>query len=185
MDVQSICKEIIARSLQGLMFHDRLISYFEFLNLDGYAMCHKYHYLEESLRYRDFYDFCISFYCKLIPDSDIRPDDVIPASWYNNLQWDVDNDLKKNSINNGFKVWWNWENGTLDFYQQKYKELINLGEIALAERVEVLIADVAQERIEIQKQHLQLRAIDYDLSQVVDMQDKIEKDYKKKRKKLL
>ena len=48
MTVEEIFSKISQRMIGGLMFHEQMSNYYDFLNLRGYKKCHEYHYLEET-----------------------------------------------------------------------------------------------------------------------------------------
>ena len=51
MTVEQIFSEIINHMVKGLMVHEHLANYYDFLGLQGYRQCHEYHYKEESCSY--------------------------------------------------------------------------------------------------------------------------------------
>jgi hypothetical protein len=44
MTVEEVFKSIAERQLQGLMMHEDLANYYDFLNLHGYKKCQEYHF---------------------------------------------------------------------------------------------------------------------------------------------
>jgi hypothetical protein len=78
--------------VKGLMIHDQLNQYFLFLNLPGYSMCQKYHYIKESINYQYLNDFYIQNYGKLIPTDAISNPNLIPLEWNNRDMQSIDNE---------------------------------------------------------------------------------------------
>ena len=131
MTVEEIFGKISTHMLNGVMVHEQLANYYDFLGLCGYKKCHEYHFYSESISYRDICSFYISTYNKLISEQIPDTSSVIPQSWYRYSRFDVDINTKKNAIQTGLNKWVNWERDTKKFYESMYKELINIGEGSL------------------------------------------------------
>lgn len=184
MLIHEICEEIIHHQIDGLMFHEELTIFFSFLSLKGFKQCQEYHYLEEMQSYQKFYDHYINFYEKLLKLGKVAPANSIPVSWYENAKRDVDYELRQKSIKQGYDKWLEWEENTLSFYKDKYRDAFDIGEFAIAEMIKELILDVTQEIIEIKEQFFWLYSINFDMSEILDKQETIEKEYKKKKRKM-
>ena len=52
MTVEEIFSKVSAHMIKGMMIHDQLASYYDFLNLHGFKRCHDYHYNKEAKAYR-------------------------------------------------------------------------------------------------------------------------------------
>ena len=57
MTVEEIFSRMKAHALEGMVFHDEMARYFDFLNLCGYRECHKCHYEDETEGYYVLYNF--------------------------------------------------------------------------------------------------------------------------------
>lgn len=77
-------------------------------------------------------------------------------------------------------IWEEWETETKKVYESHFRELMNLGEVASAMKVKEFLCDVDEELKCVQRKVLELKAIDYDLSIIVPMQDEIHDKYKEK-----
>lgn len=183
MGTQDIYKNIANKLLQGIMIHQELITYYDFLALQGYKTCQKYHYLEQVRRYEDFNSFYMEHANRLIPkhfNNDISSTSIIPDNWYEHTRYDVNPETKKNAIKNGFEKWLSWQENIKKFLEQTYLELINSTEISAALKIQEYICDVDEELKHIQKQYLKLEAINFDLSVIVEKQWYLKKKYEKK-----
>ena len=154
--------------------------YYDFLHLCGYKKCHEYHYLEENQGYRKLHHYYVEHYNKLIGLDDIKRPNIIPNSWYRHKREDVDYQLKCQSIETGMEIWINWEKQTKQFYQKKFKQLIQLGEIAAAIFLQQYVCDVSDELRRAENELLDLKAINYDMVSIIEKQQKNHKKYKKK-----
>ena len=126
------------------------------------------------------YDYYIDSYDMLLRD---KPNfkTPIPQKWYQYTRQNVDNSVRKVAILEGFEKWVEWEEDALKRYQTAYQNLMELKEYASANFINQFVNDVRMEINEVKKIHLKLKAVDCDLSAVLDEQDKMEKDYKKKK----
>ena len=69
-------------------------------------------------------NFYITNFGKLINTEVIEQPNVIPSSWYQYGKTDVDTKTKRESVQNGVRIWIDWETEAQQFYNQAYKELI-------------------------------------------------------------
>ena len=184
MTVDEIYSEVIAHMIKGLMVHDQLANYYDFLGLCGYKRCHQYHYLEESRSYQKMCSYVINHHNKLVQQLPVEDPKVIPDSWYRYTRQDVDNNTKKNAVRNGLNVWVDWERETKELYEKAYKELMDMNEIAGACRIKCLIKCVDHELKKAEKYQLNKKAVDYDLIYIIDEQHDMHCKYKEMMKHL-
>jgi hypothetical protein len=184
MTVEEIYSQITSHMVKGLMFHEQMANYYDFLGLKGYKRCHEYHYFSENMSYRSVVRYYINHHNRLIPDAKIEDPDVIPSSWYKYTRQDVDSSTKKNAVKNGLQLWESWEAETKELYEQMYKELMELDEVASAMKIKELICDVDCELKKVQRYSLEKKAIDYSLSDIIAEQKHMHHKYKKKEEKL-
>jgi hypothetical protein len=169
--------------IEGMMVHESMANYYDFLGLKGYKRCQEYHYLDETISYRSVCRYFINHHGKLIPEDEVNDPNVIPESWYAHDRMDVDPDTKRKAVKDGYSKWHDWEKETKKLYSHLYKELMELGEIADAKKVTDLICDVDQELKWIERDILDLEAVDYDIVYIVECQKCLHEKYKKKMKK--
>ena len=176
MTVDEVFTKISSHMIEGLMFHSQMAEYYQFLGLPGYCQCHEYHYLEETRSYHKIIIDYITCFNKLLPAGKANDPGLIPANWYKYTRTDVDVNTKRTSVKSGLEKWVAWEKETKTLYQQMHQELIKLGEIAAALKVEELIEDVTEELKEAEQYLLNKKATDYDMVDIVEEQKK-EKEY--------
>lgn len=185
MNIDEIFNKIVTHMLEGMMMHEQLANYFNFLSLEGYQYCHDYHYLEETISHRDIQKYFLDHYNKLIPESQPNVIQVIPSNWYKYKKENIDIDTKQEGIRKGFLAWNNWEFETKKLYENCYNELINMNEIAAAEVVRSLVVDVDEELAELMKIYFNILAVNFDLTVLVPEQKEMKKNYLKKMKKIV
>lgn len=178
MTVDEIYGELGAHMIKGLMVHDQLANYYEFLGLCGYKRCHEYHYMHESCEYRKMCSYVITHHNKLVPQMPVDDPKVIPDSWYRYTRQDVDSNTKKNAVKNGLNVWVEWEKETKALYEKAYKDLMDMGEVAGACYVRCLIKDVDHELKKAEKYQLNKKAVDYDMVYIIEEQRELHCKYK-------
>lgn len=168
----------------GIMLHMQLFNYFNFLGLKGYAECQKYHYYDENKHYVDFCDYYINHNNKLLVERKIENKSIIPNDWYMFTRFDVDPNIRKSAIRAGVEQWVKWERETKLMLEQHYQNLINLNEIAVAEKVRETIKHVDEELAHAEKKLLFLKAVDYNISDIMTEQEEVCQHFKKKIKEI-
>ena len=170
--------------IKGMMIHEQLANYYDFLGLQGYKRCHEYHFLQETCAYRGVCRYFINHHDMLIPDEKIENPEIIPASWYDHIRGDVDTSTKKNAVKSGLTKWVTWERETKKLYESMYNELVNMGEVASACKIKELICDVDCELKKAERYWLNKEATGYDMSLIISEQKSKHDKYRKKMKKM-
>ena len=184
MKVEEVFEKIGAHLRAGVKYHSEMMKIFEFMGFWGYAMEQRYHHYEEEQACIRFQHYFASHYFHMIGGEDEKIPEVVPSSWYKYSAQAVDIGTKRSAIKDLFGKWIEWEKNTKKLYEEMYQELTNLREVAAAIQVEKLIKDVDEELSQVQKQVLNLEAIGYDMTLIVDWQAALKKEYKKRIKKL-
>lgn len=184
MTVEDIFRKLSAHMIKGVMLHEQMANYYDFLNLHGYKRCHEYRTLEEMCGLRKLHRYYVNHYDRLIPEDKVDDPEAIPASWYKYARQDVDITTKKNAVRLGIDKWVEWEIETKDLYQKMYKELMDLGEVASANKIACWVVDVDKELKHANRKAITLKSVDYNLDYVCMEQDELHDKYKKKIKNL-
>lgn len=184
MELKEVYSKISSHMIKGMMIHEQLANYYDFLGLQGYKRCHEYHFMQESCAYRGINRYFINHHDMLIPEAEFDNPEVIPASWYEHTRGDVDSSTKKNAVKVGLTKWVEWERDTKKLYQEMYQELMNIGEVASACKIKELICDVDCELKKAERYWLNKEATGYDIVQIVDEQKCKHKKYCKKMEKM-
>ena len=178
MEVNEIFKTLSAHFIKGMMIHDAMANYYDFLSLRGYKRCHEYHFKKESCSYRKLNRYYLNHYNKLIEEERVDDPNIIPESWYKYSRTDVDMQTKKNAIKSGIQKWVSWERETKEKLQDAYIELLDKNEIATAMFIKKFIKDVDCELKYAERKHLDLMAVDYDMTYIIGEQKVIHDKYK-------
>ena len=184
MTIDEIFSKLSAHTIRGMMIHEGMANYYDFLGLHGFKRMHEYHYLSETLMNRKVQRFFINRYNRLIPDSEIDSSSVIPAAWYKTTRQAVDKSTKRAAVESVMLEWVTWEKETCDLYSKMYMELEAKGEIVAAEFVCNMIKDVARELKKAERMHIKLESTDYDMSYIVQCQHELHEKFKRKTKEI-
>ncbi|WP_270849004.1 hypothetical protein [Ruthenibacterium lactatiformans] len=182
MTVSEIFNAISNHQIEGIMLHGQMADYFDFLSLHGFKRMQEYHYLDESTCMRSVHRYYINHYGKLLPGGHPAGPSLIPASWGNYTRQEVDASTKRRAIRDAFIKWRDWEVETKKLYEKSYTDLYNLGEVAAACKVKELVMDVDKELKCVERLHIKLESIEYDMSAIYLMQDELHEKYRKKAK---
>ena len=180
MTVEEIYSTIAAHMIKGMMIHDELANYYDFLGLKGYKRCHEYHFLDETCAYRKLCRYYINHHNKLIPYINIDTPTVIPDNWYKHIRQDVDTNTRMGAVRNGLTMWVNWERETKKLYEKMYTELMNIDEVASAHEISKLVESVDCELKKAERYQLNKAAIDYDMTVIIEEQSKKHDKYREK-----
>ena len=182
MTVEEIFRRLSSHMIKGVMIHEQLSDYYDFLNLHGYKRCHEYHAKCEMRAMRKLHRYFIEHFNRLIEEDPIENPDVIPNSWYRYTRQDVDVNTKRNAVKSGIERWVAWEAETKELYQNMYDELIGLGEVAAAKKLCCYIHAVDKELKWAQRKHIDLVAADYGIGYILGEQQHLHDWYKEKMK---
>lgn len=185
MDIKEIYTQIAEHMIKGMMIHDQLANYYDFLGLKGYKRCHEYHFLKETCAYRGVCRYFINHHNMLIPETRFESPEVIPESWYNHERHDVDSATKKSAVKTGLTKWLEWETDTKRFYEQMYKEALEADEVASAMKIKCLVKDVDCELKDVERYYLNKEATNYDLGGIIAEQSRKHHKYQHKMEKEL
>lgn len=180
MTISEIYSKLCEHMINGLMFHDQMANYYDFLGLKGYKRCHEYHYLEENIAYRKLNTYFINHHNTLIPETSFSNVSVIPKAWYQHTREDADVETKREAVRTGLEKWVNWERETKKLYQEMYQEAMNIGEIASACEIRCLVKAVDKELKTVEQYWLNKEAIQYNLTSIISEQNKKYEEYEYK-----
>jgi hypothetical protein len=182
MTVSEIFEKLNSHLVEGVMFHDQLAEYYDFLNLHGYKRCHEYHAFCEFKTRRKIMSYYLNHYNLLPLAEKATNPKAIPENWYNYTRQEVDAGTKKRAVRDGFAKWVDWEKATKKLYEEAVCNLYEVGEIATACEIKKLVKDVDHELKTAQRKAIALASIDYDMPTVYCEQQEIHDKYKNKMK---
>ena len=182
MSVNDIFSKVFTHMIEGTMFHNQMYECYLFLGLKGYAACHKYHYISESIGYCNLRRYFVEKYNDLGFCAAPNSKSIIPDSWYRTSNNDISHQTRKQALMAAFQEWIKWEEATVTLYTSCYKDLEELGEISAAECIKDYLLDADEELTYAKDEMLKKSAMDFDIVSILEEQDTYERQYSKKLK---
>ena len=181
MTASEIFSRIASHIIEGIMVHEQLMNSYLFMGLPGYATCHEYHYLSESIGYSAFCEYVVDHFDVLIVgDNAPQNPGLIPNSWMNAKRTSVNQQIRHEALEAAFNEWLKWEEETITLYSDMYKELIKLNLIPASEFIKKYIMDAEEEAVYARDELISKEAMNYDIVSIVEEQKNIKKQFKKK-----
>ena len=171
MVIEEIFSKLLTHMATGLIFHNQSANAYAFLKLNGYWKNQEGHYFEESKNYREFQNFILSHYNKIIQEEKVENLEVIPSNWYKHLSEDVDTNTKREAVRDLFKKWINWETETTELLKESYNELRKLNELYAAEKVLELLKETTDELMAAKNEMIILETVNYDIVFIAERQE--------------
>lgn len=180
MTCREIFSHVLSRQVYALMFHDQMANYFDFLGLHGFKRMHEYQYLSESIGFRKLQRYYINRYNELIEPHEVDDPEAIPSEWMKHFRSDVTPQIKKRSVKEAFEEYREWEKETEECLSKCAKALYDRGMLMDYSYMIGLMEDVCCELKRIERLMLKLSGVEYDMTYIEEIQDKIHEKYKKK-----
>lgn len=180
MTREEIFSAISARQIEGIMLHDQLVQCFTFLHLDGYKRLQEFRFMDEAAEHRNMVRFYIERYNRLIPGAHAGNPAVIPESWMGRTRLEVDTATKRMAVRDMFKRWVNWESSTVSRLQAHAQALYSTGDIVYADYIGRMAQDVSNVLKTATGMMIDLEAVDYDMTAILDRQPALHRKYKHK-----
>lgn len=179
MTEKEIFTEARATMIEGMMIHEQLANYYDFLGMKGYKRMHEYQFVKESMMLRKLSRYYINHVGGLIPDKQVDDPKAIPDDWYNHIRDDVTMDVKKSAVRTAMTKWVAWEKKVKELMESAHKDLVMEGK-ASAMKIEKFLRDVDKELKCAHRKMLDLQSVDFDMVYIMSMQDEIHDKYKNK-----
>lgn len=183
MELQETMDKLASHMVSGMMFHEQMAEYYLFLNLEGYAKCHEYHFLDETCNYRKFCKFYTKHFQRLI-HTKIEVEQYIPESWYKYTRLDADKSTVQSSVKSGLEMWVDWERKTKKMYEEVYAQLVEANEVDAAIYIGKLVKCVSNELEKVEAYLIKKNIVDYNISDILAEQHHKKEKYKCKIKEM-
>ena len=183
--MEEIFSKLSAHFIKGMMVHDQMSRYYDFLGLKGYKRCHEHQFYEDAKIFRRINRYYINHHSKLVPEMRVEDPALIPESWYNYSREDVDPQTKRNSVESGINKWVEWERTTKRELESAIKTLQDNGFIEDAMWLRNILKKVSYELKKAERHLIELKGVSFDLIYITEEQEKVHDKYKEKMKKYL
>lgn len=180
MTVDEIYAVINARMVEAEMLHSQLADYWDFFGfLEGFKCQQEYRMFSEIKERRCLNEYFINHYNKLIPDHDINDPAVIPTAFKTMTRASL-NGNTKSYIKAGIERWYTWESETKNLFTTLYNEALTAEDVCTASVVLDILKDVDAELEVACRLWLKCKALDYEVSDMIFIQDDMCECYKDK-----
>lgn len=182
MTANETFSKISSHLIEGMMLHDKMADYYDFIGLMGFKRIHEYRFLKDAAELRGVHRYFINHFNMLVPDKAVSQDWSIPMSWMEHVREDVGTETKRNAVISGMEKWKLWEHDTKRLYEQCYVELCDINEVAAACKVKELVSDADMTSKCADRLYIKLKGMDYDMPTIYILQDEIHSEYDEKTK---
>lgn len=79
MPVIDVFAKVSDHLIDGMMMHEQMADYYNFLGLDGFKRLHEYHFICETISMRRIHRYFIDHCNQLLPVANTKHIDVIPV----------------------------------------------------------------------------------------------------------
>lgn len=184
MDERALYSEIERHMVKGIMFHNDMSDYFNFIGLHGFKRIHEYQFYDEEIGRRKLCRKVLDMHNILIPHNKVEIEKYIPDDWYNYTRMDIDDSVIPKFVKNAWMMYKHWEEETKDLYTGIAYAFYEKGMLCDYELIKEYLHDVQIELKKIYRMCERLNIIAYDVVGISEMQDKIHDEYKSKLKNL-
>lgn len=170
--------------LEGVMFHNDMSDYFNFLGLHGFKRIHEYQFYEENLNRRIMCRKVLDIHNTLIPNEKVEIKEYIPKDWYKYTRMDIDDTIIPKFVREGWKKYKEWEEETKELYCNVARAFYDKNMLIDFNIVMNLLEDVQEELKKIYRMCGKLNDTAYDPVYIMEMQEELHECYKNKLKEL-
>lgn len=179
-----IFKKINDNQIQGIMLHRNMMIYYDFLGIRFMKRCHEFHYLSETTSNDTINRYVNNHLNRIMIIKNVSSPFDIPENWENVDRMKVTNDSRKQYFKQAIDKWHDWEIETKKLYQECYKELCNISEIASAKKVIQLISCVDDELKFLERKIILFTELEWDLKSIMMFDNELHDKYAKKTKEI-
>lgn len=178
--MEEIYKVLSGHFIEGMMVHDQMARYYDFLGLRGYKRYHEHQFYCDAKTYGKINKYYINHHSKLIPDMKVDDPRVIPDTWYRYKREEVDVQTKRNAVESAITRWVDWEKETKELLESSIKDLHDMGHVADAMFLKKCLCNVDHEYKCAMRKMIELKSVNYDMGAIIAEQARIHDKYKAK-----
>lgn len=180
MTAIDVLRNIHTHQIEGVMVHKNMMTAYDFLALRGFKRMHEYQMFSELAEADGIMRYAINHHNRVIPEGHPTAVFTVPAEWEKVDRMTVNNEHRKKYLKQMIEKWVEWERKTKVLYQQSYKQLCDMGEVATARKVGCLIEAVDCELKKAERLHIKLVELDFDIKSLVLFEDEMHDHYAEK-----
>lgn len=149
------------RLVGGMMFHSDMADLCRYMGFERLAKLHERGFEDDSSAYRKVHRLCVRRTGMLVPSGRQERDRYLDQHRAKR-RTDVTDDARADALKDAMARWAEWEEGTGDVFRSAARRLLDMGEMALSERVTKLADDTESELAELNDLRCRLSATGWD-----------------------
>lgn len=170
MTLQEIFAKLSNRMVGAMMIHTQLTELFTFIDLEPDIKRQKKQLHEETDGLLRLEKYCVQHHHMLITAENPPQIDILNLGMLKEMNSELSPDDHAYLIQYGMKEWIKWEKESKIIYEDAYRSLVDISEIAAADFVMEYIRDVDKELKNAELLYRVRDAIDWDLPTIYDKQ---------------
>ena len=175
MTVKEIYTALANRMVGAMMIHSQLVQIFAFVDLLPDMRKQESQLQEETHGYSELNKYFIQHHHNILIADNPPQIDILNNSLFNKFSDELTTEDKKYIIKYGMNEWIEWERKSKILYEDSYRNLVDISEVASAEFLMRYVRDVDIELKEAEKIFRVREGINWDLSTIYDKQARVGK----------
>lgn len=175
MTVHEIYTALANRMVGAMMIHSQLVQIFAFVDLLPDMRKQESQLQEESHGYSELNKYFIQHHHKVLVADNPPQIDILNLSILKKSSDELSSEDKSRLIQYGVNEWINWERKSKILYEDSYRNLVEISEVASADFISRYIRDVDLELKEAEKLYRVREAVNWDLGTIYDKQARVGK----------
>ena len=175
MTLKEIYTALANRMVGAMMIHSQLIQIFAFVDLLPDMRKQESQLQEETHGYSELNKYYIQHHHNILIADNPPQIDILNVSVFKKPTDELTPEDKMYIIKYGMKEWIEWERKSKILYEDSYRHLVDISEVASADFVSRFVRDVDLELKEAEKIFRVREGIDWDLSAIYDKQARVGK----------
>ena len=175
MTEQEIFTILANRMVGAIMIHTQLAQLFAYVDLMPDARRQEQQLQEETHGMSELNKYYSQHHHMIVIADDPPQINILNMGILKKPNYELSPDDKMRIIKYGMKEWVDWERQSKIVYEDAYKNLIDISEVASAEFITRYVRDVDQELRDAERLYRVRDAIDWDLATIYDKQARLGK----------
>jgi len=178
-EVHEIMNCIYKHKMDGVIFHQSMADFYDFMRLIGFKDWQHHQFEEELGELEDMQTKYISMtHMLLSAEGEVFKNEVIPETWYEQSNMGIDAEEIKKQVKGSLHLYMDWEEKTKALYLEKHNKLIELKEYHAASAVREMAEDVAAEIEFLEEVIMELESVVYSPEYIHSMQERFTIDFR-------
>lgn len=168
MSAVDVMGSVSDRLVGGLMFHSEHADLCRWLGIDWLADLHEEGFLHDSSCLRRMRRLALRHTGCMVPEGRQERGHALDA-FRGTQRWCVKMDVRETALCDAMHDWCDWEDGTVTVLTSAVNRLESCGELLLADKVRAVAKDTSRELAEARDLMVEMKAVDWDMTHVLEM----------------